>query len=82
MWFELVQRCSKSLLLYQTVIKDSLELLTDDPKGDLVALIQDLQDQITAGLRLLVLNPDDLQEVAAGNLVELINELNDTLANR
>jgi myosin heavy subunit len=82
MWFELVQRCSKSLLSYQTVIEDSLGLLTNNPKGDLVALIQDLQDQLTSGLRLLVANPDDLQEVAAGNLVELINELNDTLANR
>jgi hypothetical protein len=41
------------------VIEGSLELLTDDPKGDLVALIQDLQDQLTSGLRLLVANPDD-----------------------
>jgi hypothetical protein len=60
MWFELVHRCSKSLLSYQTVIEDSPErLLTNNPKGDLVALNQDLQDQLTLGLRLLVANPDD-----------------------
>jgi uncharacterized coiled-coil protein SlyX len=95
-WFDLVQRCNKSLLTYQeenkALIKDnkklgrtvatSLSLLTADKHGDLPKLIQDMQDTLAAGLALLVAHPEDPQEVAEGDLVELIKELNDALNNR
>jgi chromosome segregation ATPase len=89
MWFDLVQRCNKTLLAHQVenkeltkILDEARGMLTTDKDGNLVHLIADMQDVLTAGLGLLVARPEDPQEVTDGDLVELIKELNDTLANR
>jgi hypothetical protein len=66
MWFDLVQRCNKTLLAYQVenkeltkILDEARGMLTTDKDGNLVHLITDMQDVLTAGLGLLVARPKD-----------------------